>query len=179
MALIQWIIKFFNHPFFIVVGGLTTLLAMIALLYSFYLLTRGLLPVWYRLGMGLAKRKIAVFATDEFANLKGILVDSQLFTKKNIIHIDTESMKKAESATLLLVHWKPFKAHIDAILRIKSDSDAIIIYAPQKEGFIDEADLSKINSERNAIIVNFRGRLLNDIFTSMMTTSYEKTKTHR
>ena len=83
-------------------------------------------------------------------------------------------MKKAESATLKLVHWKPFKAQLDEILRIKSDSDAMIIYAPQKEGFIDDASLEKINSQRNAIIVNFRGRLLNDILTSMNTTSYEK-----
>ena len=172
--MIQLIISFFSHPFFICVGGLTTLLAVAGLLYTIYLLTKGLLPVWYRLGMGLAKREIAVFATDEFANLKGMLTDSHLFKPKNIVHIDRESLKKAESATLILVHWKPFKAHIDEILRIKSDSDAMIIYAPQKEGFIDDASLEKINSERNAIIVNFRGRPLNDILTSMITTSYEK-----
>ena len=176
--MIQCIIDFFNHPFFVCVGGLTTLLAVVGLLYTIYLFTKGLLPVWYRLGMGLAKRQIAVFATDEFANLRGMLVDSRLFTPKNIVQIDRESMKKAESATLLLVHWKPFKEHLDEILRLKRDSDAMIIYAPQKEGFIDDASLTKINSERNAIIVNFRGRLLNDIFTSMITTSYEKAKTH-
>jgi hypothetical protein len=172
--MIQRIISFFSHPFFVCVGGLTTLLAVAGLLYAIYLLTKGLLPVWYRLGMGLAKRKIAVFATDEFANLQGMLIDSHLFKQKNILHIDRESLKKGVSATLILVHWKPFKAHIDEILRIKSDSDAMIIYAPQKEGFIDDASLDKINSERNAIIVNFRGRLLNDILTSMITTSYEK-----
>ena len=176
--MIQCIIDFFDHPFFVCVGGLTTLLAVVGLLYTIYLFTKGLLPVWYRLGMGLAKRQIAVFATDEFANLKGMFVDSRLFTPKNIVQIDRQSMKKAESATLLLVHWKPFEANFRRNTGLKRDSDAMIIYAPQKEGFIDDASLTKINSERNAIIVNFRGRLLNDIFTSMITTSYEKAKTH-
>lgn len=172
--MIQHIVDFFNHPFFVCVGGLTTLLAVVGLLYTIYLLIKGLLPVWYRLGIGLAKRKIAVFAEDEFSNLKSMLVDSHLFKPKNIIQIDRESLKKAESVTLLLIHWKPFEAHIDEILRIKKDSDAMIICAPQKDGFIDNGTLDKINAERNAIIVNFRGRLLNDILTSMITTSYEK-----
>jgi len=150
---------------------------MLGVLYGIYLFFKGLLPVWYRLGMGLAKRKIAVYATNEFNDLKGLLIDSNLFTPKNIIQIDENSIKKAETATLLLVHWKPFEIHIDDILKIKKDSDALIIYAPQNEGRIDDETLAKINSHRNAIIVNLRGRLLNDIFTSMITTSYERGKT--
>ena len=132
--MIQHIVDFFNHPFFVCVGGLTTLLAVAGLIYTIYLLIKGLLPVWYRLGIGLAKRKIAVFAEDEFSNLKSMLVDSHLFKSKNIIQIDRGALKKAESVTLMLIHWKPFETHIDEILRIKKDSDALIIYAPQKEG---------------------------------------------
>ena len=75
---------------------------------------------------------------------------------------------------MILVHWQPFKSQIDKILEIKKDSDALIIYAPQKEGFIEKEDLGKLTSQRHTIIVNFRGRLLNDIYTSMITTSYEK-----
>ena len=63
---------------------------------------------------------------------------------------------------------------IDNILKIKDDSDALIIYAPQEEGLIDRSILEKINLERNSIVVNFRGRLLNDILTCMITTSYVK-----
>lgn len=175
-ALIIWhgTVSFFNHPFFVIVGGLTTVIALAGLLYTIVLMIRGLIPVWFRLGMGLARRKIAVFATDEFSNLQGILIDSRLFKSRNIIQIDRESIKKAESASLLLVHWKAFEDRIDEILRIKNDSAAIIVYAPKKDGSIDNACLDKINSERNASIVNFRGRLLNDILTSMITTSYAK-----
>ena len=170
----QTVISFFNHPFFIIVGGVTTSLAIVGTIYAVYLVVKGVLPVWYRLGMGLSKRKIAIFAEEEYSNLKGMLIDSNLFTSKNIMKIDKQSIKKAEAITLLLVHWKCFEQEIDTILKIKRDSHALIIYAPQSEGLIDKNSLEKINSERNSIIVNFRGRLLNDILTSMMTTSYEK-----
>lgn len=170
----QTVISFFNHPFFIIVGGVTTSLAIVGTIYAVYLVVKGVLPVWYRLGMGLSKRKIAIFAEEEYRNLKGMLIDSNLFTSKNIMKIDKQSIKKAEAITLLLVHWKCFEQEIDTILKIKRDSHALIIYAPQSEGLIGKNSLEKINSERNSIIVNFRGRLLNDILTSMMTTSYEK-----
>ncbi len=172
--MINTVIDFFNHPFFICVGGLTTLLAVIGLLCTVLKVAKGLLPVWFRLGMGLAKRKIAILAEAQSSDLKDLLVDSRLFNAKNIILVGKGSLKKAESATMILVHWKPFKSHIDQILDIKKDSDALIIYAPQKEGFIEPEDMAKLTSQRHTIIVNFRGRLLNDIYTSMITTSYEK-----
>lgn len=172
--MIKNIIDFFNHPFFICVGGLTALLAVIGLLCTAFKVAQGLLPVWFRLGMGLAKRRIAILAEDQSSALKDVLVDSHLFKAKNIILVGKDSLKKAESATILLVHWKPFASQIDQILHIKKDSDALIIYAPQKEGFINDEDLAKLTAHRHTIIVNFRGRLLNDIYTSMITTSYEK-----
>ena len=124
--------------------------------------------------MGLSKRKIAILAEDQSTDLRDLLVDSRLFSGKNIILVGKESLKKAETATIILVHWEPFKSQIDQILEIKKDSDALIIYAPQKEGFIDNEDMAKLTSQRHTIIVNFRGRLLNDIYTTMITTSYEK-----
>ena len=172
--MIKDIVDFFNHPFFIFVGGVTTLLAVIGLLCTVFKVAKGLLPVWFRLGMGLSKRKIAILAEDQFSDLKDLLVDSHLFSSNNIITVGRESLKKAEVATMFLVHWQPFKSHIDNILDIKKDSDALIIYAPQQEGSIEKEDMAKLTSQRHTIIVNFRGRLLNDIFTSMITTSYEK-----
>jgi hypothetical protein len=135
---------------------------------------KGIFPVWLRLGMGLSKRKIAIFAEAQSSDLRSLLVDSRLFRSKNIILAGKESLKKAEEATIFLVHWEPFKSEIDQILNMKKDSDALIIYAPQKEGFIDPCDMARLTSQRHTIVVNLRGRLLNDIFTSMITTSYEK-----
>ena len=174
MKYIQYFIDFFNHPFFIIIGGLTTLLVIIGFCYTIYLIIKGVFPVWYRLGKGLSKRKIAIFANEEFESLRDMLVDSKIFKAKNIVKIEKNSIKKAEPITLFLMHWKYFEAEIDNVLKIKNDSDALIIYAPQEEGSIAKDKLEKINLERNSIIVNFRGRLLNDILTCMITTSYDK-----
>ena len=145
------------------------------LLYVFIaiLVIKGILPVLYRLGIGLTRRKIAIFADTKFDSLKDLLVDSGLFNEKNIVKIDKESIKKAEDISLLLVHYKPFRDKIDEIISIKRDSDALIIYAPSEDGRIEENVLRKINSQRNTIVVNFRGRLLNDILVSMITTGYK------
>jgi len=167
------IIAFFDRPFFIVLGGISTLLTIAASLFTIYLFARGIFPVWLRLGIGLSKRKIAIFAENEYDNLKNMLVDSRIFQESNIVKIDKGSIKKAEKLTLFLVHWRSFESEIDDILRIKKDSTALIIYAPQSEGFIDKAVLEKINRERNSIVVNLRGRLLNDILVSMITTGYK------
>jgi len=171
----QIIIDFFNHPVFIVLGGISTLVTLIAVLYGIYLFARGIFPVWYRLGVGLSKRKIAVFAETEYEGLQKMLVDSGLFQKSNVIKILKSNLKTAEKYTLFLVHWKSFESEIEKILAMKDDSTALIVYAPQSEGFIDKVVMEKINQERNSIVVNLRGRLLNDVIVSMITTGY-KTK---
>lgn len=168
------IINFFNHPFFNIVGGISTLLIICSFIYTLYLIIAGILPVWYRLGIGLSKGKIAVFATNEFDSLKNMLIDSKLFKDKNIFKITSNELSKAAKSNIYLVHWKDFSNVIDDILKYKKDNIALLVYAPQSEGRIDEVTLNKINSHRNSLVVNFRGRLLNDILTSLITVSYER-----
>ncbi|MFA5906327.1 MAG: hypothetical protein WC836_20540 [Desulfobacula sp.] len=171
--MIDSIISFFTHPFFSVVGGISSILVIFGFFYTGFIIFKGVLPLWIRLGRGLANRKIAIFAEDEFNDLRSLLVDSKIFKDKNIVQITKKNIKKAEEYTLMLVHWKCFESEIDEILAIKKDTDALIVYAPQDEGFLNKLDLNKINSARNTILVNFRGRLLNDVTLSMITTAFK------
>ncbi|MFA5421076.1 MAG: hypothetical protein WC280_03590 [Patescibacteria group bacterium] len=169
------LVNFFNHPFFIIIGGVSVVIIVISFLYSLYLIIRGIIPVWYRLGKGLARRNIAIFAeAEEFNSLKAMLVDSKLFKPKNIHQIQINNIKKADNYTVFLVHWSKYKNNINDIVTMKKDSTALVIYSPQNEGMIDSENLNLINSHRNSIIVNFRGRLINDIFVSLITTVYSK-----
>ena len=169
------LVNFFNHPFFIIIGGVSVVIIVISFLYSLYLIIRGIIPVWYRLGKGLARRNIAIFAeAEEFNSLKDMLVDSRLFKPKNIHQIQINNIKKADNYTVFLVHWSKYKNNINDIVTMKKDSTALVIYSPQNEGMIDSENLNLINSHRNSIIVNFRGRLINDIFVSLITTVYSK-----
>ncbi|MBN8520311.1 MAG: hypothetical protein J0L77_00240 [Alphaproteobacteria bacterium] len=169
----EQIINFFNHPFFIVVGSTATLLAILGFSYTVWLVVRGVLPVWYRLGIGLSRRKIAIFAASEFTSLSNMLEDSKIFERKNIIQIHKNDLSKAENETVFLIHWNEYKDKIDEILNYKRDGTALIVYAPQNEGRINQSDMDKITYHRNTVVVNFRGRLLNDILTSLITTSFK------
>jgi hypothetical protein len=174
MEILRTLSDFFNHPFFCIFGGISTCLVILGFVVTGFLFIRGIFPVWYRLGMGLSKRKIALFASSGFDSLQNMLIDSGIFKNKNILQINKDSIKKAENETLFLLYWKDFHDNIEEVLSIKKDSTVLIVYAPASEERIETSTMEKINSHRNAIVVNFRGRLLNDILISMITTSYEK-----
>ena len=146
------------------------MVSIVIFFYMAFIVVKGILPVWYRIGTALTKRKIAIIALDDnYSNLKNVLVDSKLFKEKNIHKIDKSSIRKAENESLILMHWKSFKDNLDDILSIKKDTDALIVYAPTEEGRIDSADMEKLSKHRNLIVVNFRGRLINDVLVCMMT----------
>jgi hypothetical protein len=158
------------------VGLIEAAFLVIGLGYAFYLWVTGIAPVLYRLGNGLAKRKIAIFASgDNLTSIKGLLLDSKLFKAKNICEItQLRDIEGAQGASVYLVYWPDWETHIDSILDKKPDSCALIVYQPYDKGRIADAEMRKLDDKRHTAVTNFRGRLLNDIVTSMITTSYEK-----
>jgi hypothetical protein len=72
------------------------------------------------------------------------------------------------------VYWPDWKAELIDIAQMKRDSVALVVYAPQEHGPIPKDTMAAIERSRNVIVNNFRGRLLNDIIVSMITTSYER-----
>ncbi len=144
---------------------------VIGAIYIIYLVMMGVIPVWWRLGIALSRNKVAIFAGgDDFDDLEKLLIDSKLFKKKNIDNIGKTNIFSAESADLLLVYWPNFKDKLDEVLRVKNHSVGLVVYAPQEEGFIDKPAMAKLNTHHNVTVTNFRGRLLNDVFVSMITT---------
>jgi hypothetical protein len=79
------ITNFYNHPLFIIVGGVTVTLAFLAFIYRLACWTFGITPIVFRLGIALWQRKVAIFGNVEvFQSLRDSLVDSSIFKKKNI-----------------------------------------------------------------------------------------------
>lgn len=154
-----------------VIGYVEAIIVTIVLFYGAVLWWRGILPVIIRLGNGLAKRKIAIFATsNNAASLRSLLADSTLFKEKNICVIPNEGdIGKAEKASVYLVYWADWKEQYKEILNAKRDGCALIIYAPPPEKIPFDA-MNELEKKRNTIVTNFRGRLLNDIVVTMITT---------
>ena len=168
----QSIIIFFKHLVSLV-ESITTITVMVGFINLVIIIIKGISPVCYRLGLGLSKRRIAIFAEEGYTELKNLLINSKIFKEKNIIQIDRRSIKRAENETIFLIYWKDFDKNLDEIINLVKNTTALIIYAPRQDGLIDDASMEKINAESNAVVVNFRGRLLNDILTSMITSSFK------
>jgi hypothetical protein len=158
------------------IGYARTLVFVVGVVAVVFLFLKGIIPALWRLGNGLAKRKIAVFAKgDNVASLKNLLLDSKLIQAKNIIDISKkEDVGRAEKATLYLVFWHDWADDIDEILNLKPDGCALIVYAPYDKDRIPADQMKKLDGKRHTAVTNFRGRLLNDIVSSMITTSYEE-----
>ena len=178
--MIETIYQFFNHPFFIIFGGISATLIIIVVILNFIFLILGIAPLLLRLGYGRWIRKIAIVAKAEtYNNLKKDLVDSGIFRKGNISPIITnQSLSDIKNHDLLLVHYQSFtEEEINIILGNKKSNAGMIFYypefSPQDGKSIPNEMRNKISNNPNTTIVNFRGRLLNDIITTLITTSYK------
>jgi hypothetical protein len=165
-----------NHvtDFLTIVGWIDAAFLVIGVLYGAYLWGTGIAPVLLRLGNGLARRKIAIFAKgDNLTSLRRLLTDSGLFRAKNILDVPSErDMECAKDASLYLVYWPDWQGHIDEVLRRKPDECALVVYQPYDQGRITDEAMRQLDGKRHTAVTNFRGRLLNDIVTSIITTSY-------
>lgn len=169
----QSIIDFFNHPIFIIVGGITVITAVVGIIYRVLCVILGISPLVYRVGKAVWRRKIAIIGNAEaYSSLKNSITDTGIFKKDNVIHIPVENIDKAKEQSILLVDWETSNSQIDQIfIARKNHNTAVIIFA--KAGSIPQDKMSEIANKSNTVVVNFKGRLLNDILNSLITTSFE------
>lgn len=166
----EWILDFLSWASYV-----TTAIVLVAVVRRFVFWTQGISPALWSMGNGLRKRKIALFARNE--NLVGIreaLLRSKVFREENIFGIERpEDIGSAEDASVFVMYWPDWADYLDAILNKKDDATPLIVYCPRTADRISNSEMEKIDGHRNTAISNFRGRLLNDIVTAMITTSYE------
>lgn len=168
MGVIRTILEWAGYP--------STVIVIAVALRRGYLWLRGVSPALRGLGNGLAHRKIALFARNEdLAGLKETILRSDLFRPSNLIDVQRRAdIGSAEDATVFVVNWPDWGTDIKLILEKKKDRVPLIVYCPRSAAQIPGDVMVDIDGHRNTAISNFRGRLLNDIVTAMITTSYEK-----
>ncbi|MGH1377088.1 MAG: hypothetical protein ACRBCK_12175 [Alphaproteobacteria bacterium] len=164
---IDTVIGFLTGNLLSVIGGILTLVAFIGLIASCFTTVWGTLPILIRLGNARANKKIVIF--EKHSDLFLLLTHSKLVKEKNITRIEhSDSVVSSENKDIFIIHWDYFSEHINEILQHVGDLKSVIIYA--KPGVIK--DFSEISKHRNAVVVNFRGRLLGDLLASLMTTGH-------
>lgn len=174
MNLLNFLITFVN-----IVGVLTTVFAICLFIWAVISWILGVYPLFLRLGFGRWSRKISIVANDDmFSSLETDLVDTGVFRKKNIYQIKTDTLSKVRETTLALVHYQSFtEDQIKTILSNKKSNAGFIFYFPEftpPSVVISPEMMRAINNQQFTTIVNMRGRLINDIITTLLSTSYDK-----
>lgn len=169
----------FLQIFIDIVGISTTIFAILLFVWAVMSWCMGVYPLFLRLGFGRWSRKIAIIASDEqYSSLKTDLIDTGVFREKNIYPIKKNSLAKVKEATLALVHYQSFsEEEIRTILSNKKSNAGFIFYFPEftpPTTVIPPEMMKVINNQQFTTIVNMRGRLVNDIVTTLLSTSYEK-----
>lgn len=174
MNILKFIERFIN-----VVGILVTVFSVGLFVWAVISWTLGIYPLFLRLGFGRWTRKIAIAANDEkYALLRSDLIDTGVFRDKNIYQISNASLAKIKDANLVLVHYQSFsEAELSTILANKKSHAGFVFYFPEftpPSNVISPEMMKAINNQQFTTIVNMRGRLINDIVTTLISTSYEK-----
>ena len=174
MNLLNFLTVFVN-----IVGVLTTVFAICLFVWAIISWILGVYPLFLRLGFGRWSRKIAIVASDDmYSTLITDLVDTGVFREKNIYQIKESNLSKVRETTLALVHYQSFtEDQIKNILSYKKSNAGFIFYFPEftpPSVVISQEMMKAINNQQFTTIVNMRGRLINDIVTTLLSTSYDK-----
>jgi len=162
-----------------IVGVGTTIFAICLFIWAVISWCLGVFPLFLRLGFGRWSRKIAIISNNEkYTSLRTDLVDTGVFREKNIYQIKGDTLSKVKEVSLALVHYQSFsEEQIRTILANKRSNAGFIFYFPEftPPTTVIPADVMKeINDHQFTTIVNMRGRLINDIVTTLLSTSYDK-----
>lgn len=159
-------------------GRTETAMTIVALIAAFALGAFSAAKVLWRIGLGLARRRIALLASsDDNEVLRGTILDSGIFAERNLIEVrKIESLERAAEASVWLLHWPSWHSHFDQVLAALKPRSVLLVYAPAGQSTLPSEVMARLNQLSNVALVNFRGRLLNDLVTSLITTSVQNGK---
>lgn len=174
MKTLKNLVNFFDSPFVVIIGGLATIMSILLVISKFIEWLWGITPLAWRIGSSLSNRKICIVGdTDSTATIKQILVDSGLFKTKNISAIHANNIDIIKSFTVIVFDWETAGSEIENVFHYRRSSHTPVVILA-KPGSIESSKMFDIANRVNTCVVNFKGRLINDIVTSLITTKNEK-----
>lgn len=161
--------------FFEIVGMITTSVMIISGVMLFFGWFFGILLVMKRLGLGRWYRKALIVSTNDGGqNLKKDLVDSGVFREKNITIANDSNLADIKESSLILYDYWKLPECINDVLRNKQKGAGLVVYSPANNKRMSPDVVEMVNKEPFTVLVNMRGRLVNDMLVTLMSTSYDK-----
>lgn len=169
-------IIYYLRLFFEIIGIFTIMSAIVAGAITFLGWTAGISLVMKRLGLGRWYRKVTIVSNEECGKLlKKDLRDSGVFREKNIKLIGESNISDIKSADLVLLdYWSISPEKALSAISNKQKHAGLVVYSPMKKGRIEDEVTERINDEPFTTLVQMRGRLVNDLLITLMSTSYDK-----
>lgn len=162
--------------FFEIIGAVTVIAAIIGGLSVFFGWSAGIFMVMKRLGLGRWYRKVLIVSdVNSGQALKEDLVGSGVFREKNIKVIGEQNISEVKNSDLILLdYWSISPKKSLVVISNKQSSAGLVVYSPMKNERIADEVTERINDEPFTTLVNMRGRLVNDLLITLMSTSYDK-----
>lgn len=164
------IVDFFDHPFFIVVGGVSTGVMVLLVLIRISSIFLGVTPLAWRFSIAVWNKKIGIIANeDQFQRIFNEIDSAKVVKTKNISKISTSNIEISKEKGLLVVDYDYYQDLKYLITLRKTTQVSVVIFARPNQIAREEMDF--LSTKPNVIVTNFFGRLLNDIVVSMVSTS--------
>ncbi|WP_165047491.1 MULTISPECIES: hypothetical protein [unclassified Adlercreutzia] len=162
------------NAFFSLVGTIGTIVPWALAIGFVVLAVMGLVRPAYRFGKGIAWKKVFIVANDNTRQeLKGDLERSGILRKRNIrVKTDGQISDLAGARLLILEYGYLGEKKVQEIVSNKCSDCGVLIYAKHKE--ISDESMSKLNRSQHVSVVNFRGRLVNEILLLLISTSFAR-----
>jgi hypothetical protein len=162
--------------FFEIIGALTILVTFAIGLMTFFGWAAGVTLVMKRLGLGRWYRKVLIVGSSgETKSLRRDIEDSGVFRKNNIEEVDERNLVDVKRASLILLdYWSLEVSQVAVVLANKQKHAGLVVYSPMGKGRIPDEISATINNEPFTTLVQMRGRLVNDLLITLMSTSYDK-----
>lgn len=161
------------------VGTLATVVQIAMFIILVLICCRYLISVAKRFGLGLWKRQIAIITSDTnlVNSLKADLTSTGFIRAGNVVHISIENLKDLPGYSIAVIDYGSFlgdKGQLCNFIEQMDSSVGIVLYCRPEHGRLSDELMQKINNSSRVILTNFRGRLVNDVISSLVSTPYEK-----
>ena len=156
------------------IGNACTAAAIVLVIIFVALSIMGLFKPAYRFGKGIAWKKVFIVAdSNTRQELKSDLVRSGIIKRRNILEKTDGQISDLAGARLLVLEYGYLgAAKVQKIVSNKCSDCGVLVYAKPRE--IDDEVLAELNRSQYVSVVNFRGRLVNEILLLLISTSFAR-----
>lgn len=155
-------------------SSLLSFIKTLSLLFFIILALCGLIKPAWRFAIALKAKKIYVVSNlDNSQTICDDLVNSGLIKEKNIIKKNSDQIGYLSKAKLLILDFDFLdEEKILKVVESKEPACGVIVYSKCKK--ITDSTMDKLNESPQVSVVNFRGRLINEVILLLISTSFVK-----